>query len=146
MWKKGTPASPATALASSVLPVPGGPTSSTPLGMRAPKDRKRSGYFRNSTISCKLDLRFFYAGHVGEGDRGAVEGHHSRPAAAKAEGLIVTALGLAHHKQYQPAEEYQRQEVEQQPEEAGQPAGAFGINLDAAGSADLHSAFQLEAR
>ncbi len=36
MLKKGTPASPATALASSVLPVPGGPTSRMPLGMRAP--------------------------------------------------------------------------------------------------------------
>ena len=36
MEKKGTPASPATALASMVLPVPGGPTSSTPLGMDAP--------------------------------------------------------------------------------------------------------------
>jgi hypothetical protein len=35
--KKGTPASPATARASSVFPVPGGPTSSTPLGMRAPR-------------------------------------------------------------------------------------------------------------
>ena len=34
--KKGTFASPATARASSVLPVPGGPTSSTPLGMRPP--------------------------------------------------------------------------------------------------------------
>ena len=34
--KNGTPASPATALASSVLPVPGGPISSTPLGTRAP--------------------------------------------------------------------------------------------------------------
>ena len=34
--KNGTSASPATALASSVLPVPGGPTSSTPLGMRPP--------------------------------------------------------------------------------------------------------------
>src|SRR6266576_2011348 len=34
--KKGTPASPATALESRVLPVPGGPTISTPLGMRAP--------------------------------------------------------------------------------------------------------------
>ncbi|CAI8233485.1 MAG: Uncharacterised protein [Prochlorococcus marinus str. MIT 9313] len=31
--KKGTPASPAIALASSVLPVPGGPTSRTPLGI-----------------------------------------------------------------------------------------------------------------
>ena len=36
MEKNGTPASPATALASMVLPVPGGPTSSTPLGMDAP--------------------------------------------------------------------------------------------------------------
>ena len=34
--KKGTLASPATALARSVLPVPGGPTSSTPLGIFAP--------------------------------------------------------------------------------------------------------------
>ena len=34
--KKGTPASPATARASRVLPVPGGPTSSTPRGRRAP--------------------------------------------------------------------------------------------------------------
>ncbi len=34
--KNGTSASPATARASSVFPVPGGPTSSTPLGMRPP--------------------------------------------------------------------------------------------------------------
>lgn len=34
--KKGTLASPATALASKVLPVPGGPTKSTPLGILAP--------------------------------------------------------------------------------------------------------------
>jgi len=36
MEKKGTSASPATALASMVLPVPGGPTSRMPLGMDAP--------------------------------------------------------------------------------------------------------------
>ena len=35
--KNGTPASPATARASKVLPVPGGPTSNTPLGMCAPR-------------------------------------------------------------------------------------------------------------
>ncbi len=34
--KNGTPASPATARASSVLPVPGGPTSRMPFGTRAP--------------------------------------------------------------------------------------------------------------
>ena len=36
LWKERTPASPATALASKVLPVPGGPTSNTPLGTLAP--------------------------------------------------------------------------------------------------------------
>ena len=34
--KNGTPASPATAFAIKVLPVPGGPTKSTPLGILAP--------------------------------------------------------------------------------------------------------------
>ena len=41
MEKKGTPASPATALASRVLPVPGGPTSNAPFGIFPPN----SGYF-----------------------------------------------------------------------------------------------------
>ena len=36
MEKNGTPASPATAFARRVLPVPGGPTKSIPLGIRAP--------------------------------------------------------------------------------------------------------------
>ncbi len=49
--KNGTPASPATARASSVLPVPGGPTSSTPLGIRAPSSLYFRGFFKNSTIS-----------------------------------------------------------------------------------------------
>ena len=49
--KNGTPASPATAREISVLPVPGGPTSKSPFGMRAPRATNFSGYFRNSTIS-----------------------------------------------------------------------------------------------
>ena len=49
--KNGTPASPATARASSVLPVPGGPNSSTPLGMRAPSAWNFLGFSRNSLIS-----------------------------------------------------------------------------------------------
>ena len=49
--KKGTLASPATARASSVLPVPGAPASSTPRGMRAPSLRYLSGFFRKSTTS-----------------------------------------------------------------------------------------------
>ena len=50
--KNGTPASPATARASSVLPVPGGPYSSTPVGMRAPSAWNFLGFSRNSLISC----------------------------------------------------------------------------------------------
>jgi hypothetical protein len=52
MEKNGTPASPAVARASSVLPVPGGPYSSTPLGMRAPSAWNFFGFSRNSLISC----------------------------------------------------------------------------------------------
>ena len=49
--KKGTPASPATARARSVLPVPGGPTRSTPLGILPPRRRYFSGVWRKPTIS-----------------------------------------------------------------------------------------------
>ncbi len=49
--KNGTLASPATARASSVLPVPGGPISSTPFGMRPPSFWNFCGSFRNSMIS-----------------------------------------------------------------------------------------------
>ena len=44
--KNAASASPATALASSVLPVPGGPTSSTPFGAAAPTARYLLGSAR----------------------------------------------------------------------------------------------------
>ena len=44
------------ARASSVLPVPGGPTSSTPRGMRPPRRWNFCGSRRNSTISCRSSL------------------------------------------------------------------------------------------
>mmetsp|Transcript_8361 Transcript_8361/g.52149 ORF Transcript_8361/g.52149 Transcript_8361/m.52149 type:complete len:485 (+) Transcript_8361:2340-3794(+) len=56
MLKKGTPASPAMALANKVFPVPGGPTRSTPFGILAPTAVKRSGRLRNSTTSMKSCL------------------------------------------------------------------------------------------
>ena len=49
--KNGTFASPATAFARSVFPVPGGPTSSAPLGSFAPISKYRLGLCRKSTIS-----------------------------------------------------------------------------------------------
>lgn len=49
--RNGTSASPATALASIVFPVPGGPVSKTPLGSFPPSAENFSGFLRNSTIS-----------------------------------------------------------------------------------------------
>ena len=54
--KNGTFASPATARASSVLPVPGGPISSTPFGMRPPSFWNFCGSLRNSMISWSSSL------------------------------------------------------------------------------------------
>ncbi|CAB5009922.1 unannotated protein [freshwater metagenome] len=49
--KNGTPASPATARANKVLPVPGGPYNKTPLGIFAPTAWNFAGSERNSLIS-----------------------------------------------------------------------------------------------
>mmetsp|Transcript_15530 Transcript_15530/g.43454 ORF Transcript_15530/g.43454 Transcript_15530/m.43454 type:complete len:235 (-) Transcript_15530:1091-1795(-) len=49
--KNGTPASPAIAFARRVLPVPGGPTRSTPAGDRAPRSKNRLGLRRKATTS-----------------------------------------------------------------------------------------------
>ena len=54
--KNGTPASPAIALANNVLPVPGGPTSSAPLGIFPPSLLNFFGSFKNSTISSTSSL------------------------------------------------------------------------------------------
>ena len=67
MEKNGTPASPATARASSVLPVPGGPTSSTPLGMRPPSALVLLGVLEEVHHLLQLGLGLVDAGHVGEG-------------------------------------------------------------------------------
>ena len=62
--KNGTPACPTTALASSVLPVPGGPTGRTPLGMRAPSRPYLSLSLRNETISSKLGFGLIHASDI----------------------------------------------------------------------------------
>ena len=54
--KKGTPASPATAFARRVLPVPGGPTRRHPLGILAPRFVYLSGFLRKSTTSWSSSL------------------------------------------------------------------------------------------
>ena len=59
MLKKGTLASPAIALASSVLPVPGAPSNRTPLGILAPTLVNFPGSFKNSTISSNSSFSSF---------------------------------------------------------------------------------------
>ena len=54
--KKGTSASPATALDRRVFPVPGGPTKRTPFGILAPISVYLSGFFKKSTISVSSSL------------------------------------------------------------------------------------------
>ena len=49
--KKGTCASPATAFASNVFPVPGGPTNNAPFGILPPRFVYFLGFFKKSTIS-----------------------------------------------------------------------------------------------
>ena len=49
--KNGTLASPATAFASKVFPVPGNPTNKAPLGILPPKIVYFVGFLRKSTIS-----------------------------------------------------------------------------------------------
>ena len=56
MEKKGTLASPATALASRVFPVPGGPTSRAPFGIFPPREVYFFGFLRKSTISITSSL------------------------------------------------------------------------------------------
>jgi len=54
--KKGTFDSPAIALASKVLPVPGGPTKSAPFGILPPSLLNFCGSFKNSIISSTSSL------------------------------------------------------------------------------------------
>ena len=57
--KNGTFASPAIALASNVLPVPGGPTSKTPLGILAPSFSNFLGFFKKSISSATSSFSSF---------------------------------------------------------------------------------------
>ena len=81
--KNGTPASPATALASSVLPVPGGPTSSTPRGNAAAEGLVLAGRSQKFDDFAQLVDRFVDARRVGERDVDVFLG--VEPAAAAAE-------------------------------------------------------------
>ena len=89
MLKNGTPASPATARESSVLPVPGGPTSSTPRGMRAPSAANFSGYLRNSTTSTSSSLASSTPATSEKTTEGRFAGEEAGAALAERHRLVV---------------------------------------------------------
>ena len=65
----------------------------------------------------ELRLGLVDAGDVGERDDGLVAEEHPGPALAEAEGLVIGALGLAHHEEDEAADDEQRQQPgEQEPE------------------------------
>ena len=98
MEKKGTLASPAMARASSVLPVPGGPMRSTPLGMRPPSFWNFWGSRRNSMISCSSSLASSTPGHVLERDLLLLAGQQLGLGLAEGERLVAPALHLPHEE------------------------------------------------
>ena len=64
MLKNGTLASPAIALARSVLPVPGGPISKQPFGILPPSFWNLLGSLKKSTISVNSSLLHRYLLHL----------------------------------------------------------------------------------
>ena len=81
----GTPASPAIDRASSVLPVPGGPTSRMPRGMRPPIEAKRRRLLQEVDDLPHLVLRLVHARHVVErhGDAFGIDGLQLLEASAR---------------------------------------------------------------
>ena len=59
----------------------------------------------------ELGLRLVDAGHVGERHDGLVAEEHPGPALAEAEGLVIRALGLAHHEEDEAADDEDRQQA-----------------------------------
>ena len=110
MLKNGTPASPAMARASSVLPVPGGPMSSTPLGMRPPSRWNFFGSLRKAMISSTSSLASSMPGDVGERHLVLRVAQHARLGLAEAHRLAAAGLELPHEEEEHDADEEHRQE------------------------------------
>ena len=84
-WRRTAPSPrPAMARASSVLPVPGEPTISTPRGMRPPSFWNFDGIAQELDQLGHLFLGLVHARHVGEGDLVLVLVEHARAALAEA--------------------------------------------------------------
>ena len=97
--KKGTLASPATARASRVFPVPGRSDEQHALGDAAAEALELLGFAEELDDLLELFLGFVYAGDVLEGDLLLLHGQQAGAALAEAHGLVSTGLHLAHHEE-----------------------------------------------
>ena len=103
--KNGRPASPATALASSVLPVPGGPDQQRALGKAAAEPGEFLRVLQELDDLLQLDLGLVGAGHVGEGDLGRVAGEQFRLRLPERERAAAAGLELAQQEEPEPEDD-----------------------------------------
>ena len=123
MEKKGTPGLTGDRAGQEGLaPSRGGPTSSTPLGYAGAEAEEAFRVLEELHDLLELLLGLVGPGDVGEAHAGLVADLHARAASSEAEGLIRVALGLPHDEEEHGPEEYERQEVEQDGEEAADSA------------------------
>ena len=134
--KNGTSASPATARASRVLPVPGAPTRRTPLGMRPPSFWNLCGSLRNSMISLELLLGLVDPGDVLERHLLGQPREELGPALAEGHGLVPPGLHLPHEEDPEEDEEDDREPAEEEGEPAV-PGGVLDDDVDLVLAEDL---------
>ena len=118
--KNGTLASPATARASSVLPVPGGPTSSTPFGMRPPMLVYFFGVLQELDDLPQLLLGLVHAGDVAEAHLDVVVGVDLGAAARERH---HAAFGAAHPPEEEAPERDEEDERNDPAEDLGRASG-----------------------
>ncbi len=114
--KNGTLASPATARARRVLPVPGGPTSSTPLGMRPPRRWNFCGFAEELDDLLELFLGLVNTGDVLEGDLLLLHGEQTGARFAEAHRLVAAGLHLAQKEEPETEEQSEGRELDEEAE------------------------------
>jgi hypothetical protein len=130
--KNGTLASPAMALASRVLPVPGLPTISTPLGMRPAQLLELGGIAQEIDQFGDFFLGFVAAGDVGEGDGVGRLVEHARARLAEGEGAaLAAALHLAHEEDPDADQQQHREPGDEEIHQEGLLFFGLGLDLDA---------------
>ena len=101
MLKNGTPASPATALASRVLPVPGAPDEQDALGDARAQFGEAFGLLQKLDDLGQFFLGLVLAGHVLEADLGLVVRMQAGAALAEGQRLVAAVLHLVEEEEHE---------------------------------------------